>query len=276
MTAPGGRPGGATGGAGRQPAGSRRGGDRRWRLVRARNDAVPASVRRFMRRARQRRLRAARPWAVICGVLGVAGLAAWLVYGTSVFGVRDVRVTGTEILSPVQVRQAAEVPNGIPLARVDLDAIRARVGALVPVDRVTAYRDWPGTLVIAVVERTAVAVVPQGGRFGLLDGAGVVFQTVGPRPAHLPVVRLATPGPQDPATRAALQVLAALTEELRAQLVAVAVEGSARIRLELRGERKVIWGDATESATKAKVATALLRREATTIDVSAPDVVTFR
>jgi cell division protein FtsQ len=46
--------------------------------------------------------------------------------------------------------------------------------------------------------------------------------------------------------------------------------------LDLRGEREVIWGDATESATKAKVATALLPREATTIDVSAPDVVTIR
>ena len=35
------------------------GGGRNWRLVRADTDAVPSSVRRFMARARQRRLRAA-------------------------------------------------------------------------------------------------------------------------------------------------------------------------------------------------------------------------
>ena len=39
-------------------------GPRRWRLVRARSDAVPASVRRFNQRAQQRRMQAARPWLV--------------------------------------------------------------------------------------------------------------------------------------------------------------------------------------------------------------------
>ncbi|HEV7713849.1 MAG TPA: peptidase S33, partial [Asanoa sp.] len=43
---------------------------RRWTLVRAGSDAMPSSVRRFMRRARRRRVRAALPWAV-----GAASLA---------------------------------------------------------------------------------------------------------------------------------------------------------------------------------------------------------
>jgi len=251
-------------------------GDRRWRLVRAGPDAVPSSVRRFMRRARRRRLRAALPWAVTTAALVVAGLAAWLVYGSTVLGVKEVQVTGTDLLAPEYVREIVAVPANRPLARVDLAGVRRRVEALTQVDRVTVTRDWPGTLVVAVQERTAVAVVPRGKQFVLVDGEGVAYHTVGERPAHLPFVRLGDPRPGDLATRSALQVLGALTDELRDQLTELVVEAPARIRLELRRDREVIWGDATESATKAKVATLLLARDGKTIDVSAPDVVTIR
>jgi cell division protein FtsQ len=249
---------------------------RRWRLVRARTDAVPSSVRRFTQRARQRRMRAALPWAICAAVVALGGLVAWLVYGTALLGVDDVRVTGTDLVSAEDVLAAADVPPGTPLARVDLADVRRRVARLAPVDQVTASRDWPGTLLIEVQERIAVAAVPSGQRIVLVDAAGVGYTTLPERPAHLPLVRLATPGPDDPATRAALTVLAALTDDLDEQLTELVVEAPARIRLKLRKGREVIWGDATDSEAKAKVATVLLERKGRTIDVSAPDVVTIR
>jgi cell division protein FtsQ len=251
-------------------------GGRNWRLVRADTDAVPPSVRRFMARARQRRLRAALPWAAGAGVLAVVGLLVWVVYGTAVLGVRDVRVVGAESVDPAAVRVAASVPLEVPLARVDLDEVRDRIQAIPPVDRAVVSRDWPGTLVVEVVERTPVAAVPVGRQFVLVDDEGVAYRTVTRSPAGLPLARLARPGPDDVNTRAALTVLSALTKELREQLVAVSVEAPARIRLELRGDRTVVWGDDTASETKAKVSTALLAREGDTIDVSAPSVVTIR
>ncbi|MEH0937583.1 cell division protein FtsQ/DivIB [Micromonospora psammae] len=262
--------------AGTDGGGPRRGPVRRWQLVRAGTDAVPPSTRRFMARARQRRMRAALPWAVAGGVLAVAGLVAWAVLGSGLFGVREVRVVGADLVTPVEVREAAAVPDGVPLARVDLAATARRIGALAPVERATVSRDWPETLVVTVVERTGVAAVPQDGQFVVLDRAGVVFRTAPQAPDGLPVVRLATPGPDDAGTRAALEVLAALTPQLRAELSELTVEGLARISLTLRGERKVVWGDATRGPEKARVATALLDRDAATIDVSAPDVVTFK
>jgi cell division protein FtsQ len=250
--------------------------DRRWRLVRARPDAVPPSVRRFMRRARRRRLRAAMPWALGVTLLTIGGLLSWMVYNTPVFGVEQVRVAGVDLLTEEQVRAAAAVEPETPLARVDLDAVRDRVAELTPVDEVTVTRDWPRTLLVEVQERIAVAAVPRDGRMLLVDAAGVAYHTVPRRPAHLPLVRLARPGPDDPATRSALLVLAALTDELHEQLTELVVEAPARIRLRLRQGREVIWGDATENETKAKVATVLLAKEGTTIDVSAPDVVTVK
>lgn len=251
-------------------------GTRNWRLVRADTDAVPASARRFMARARQRRLRAVLPWAVVGGVLAVVGLLGWMVYGTAVLGVRQVRVVGAETVSAAQVRAAAAVPPQVPLARVDLDAVRDRVQALAPVHRAVVSRDWPGTLVVQVVERTAVAAVPIGPEFALIDGDGVAFRTAGERPDALPLARLVRPGPDDVRTRAALTVLASLTKELREQLLAVSVPAPAQIELELRHHRTIVWGDDTESETKARVSTVLLGRKGDKIDVSAPEVVTIR
>lgn len=246
------------------------------RLVRARREAVPASLRRFNRRARRRRLRAAAPWAAALGVLLVVGSVAWLWYGTSVLGLRHVRVDGTAILSPAQVVEAAAVQPGTPLARVDLDEVRRRVAVLPPVAQVTVDRDWPDGVRISVVERTPVAAVPTEGGFQLVDGDGVVFHTVPTRPPGLPQVRLDHPGPQDPTTRSVLRVLAALTPQLRERLVEVVAEAPARIRLLLPHNRMVIWGDASDNETKAKVATALLDHPGAEIDVSAPEVVTVR
>ncbi|GIF11928.1 cell division protein FtsQ/DivIB [Actinoplanes teichomyceticus] len=251
-------------------------GTRNWRLVRADTDAVPPSARRFMARARQRRLRAALPWLVGAGVLLVAGGLLWLVYGTSVLGVRTVEVAGAQTLGAEQVRAAAAVPAGRPLARVDLDDVAARVRGLAPVDRVVASREWPSTLRIEVVERVAVAAVPVRGQFELIDDDGVPFRVVAAPPAGLPLARLATPGPADANTHSALTVLAALSDDLREQLVAISVTSPVAIRLELRKDRVVIWGDDTDSEQKSKVATALLRRKGDEIDVSAPTVVTIR
>ncbi|WP_433533577.1 cell division protein FtsQ/DivIB [Micromonospora sp. CA-263727] len=257
------------GGAGRRPT-------RRWQLVRAGSDAVPASTRRFMARARRRRMRAALPWAVAGGVLALAALVAWLLLGTGLFGVREVRVEGAELVTAVQVRDAVGVPDGVPLARLDLAELAGRVGALPPVERATVTRDWPEAVVVRLTERTGVAVVPRGEQFVVVDATGVAFRTLPQRPDGLPLVRLAEPGPDDPDTQAGLAVLAVLTPQLRAELVEVTVEGLARISVQLRGDRTVFWGDATRGADKARVATALLGQEAARIDVSAPDVVTFQ
>jgi len=252
-------------------------GGRNWRLVRANTDAVPSSARRFMARARQRRLRAAAPWVVTAGALAVAGALAWVVYGTAVLGVRDVKVVGAQLIDPVQVEQAAGVPTDEPLARVDLGAVRARVRAIPAVDRVTVKRGWPSTLVIEVVERTAVAAVPTTpGKMTLIDASGTPYREVSRKPDGLPLVRTAKPGPADLNTRSALKVLGALSPELREQLIAISVAAPAQIHLELSKDRTVVWGDDTENETKSQVATALLKKASTEIDVSAPLVVTIR
>lgn len=214
-------------------------------------------------------------WALPgAGVLAVVAVGGWIALGTSVFGVRAVEVTGAEIAGEEAVRASAGVTEGTPLLRVDTDAVRDRVAALPSVASVDVSRSWPGTLVIAVTERVAVAVVADDDGFLMVDAAGVVFHRVAEPPDGVARLVVAAPGPDDPATIAGLRVLDALTPRLREELVRVVAESPGRIRLELAGSRVVVWGDAEHSEQKAEVATALLDQPVTRIDVSAPGVAT--
>ena len=97
----------------------------------------------FRKRRRWGRLGRMRPWlgALLAVVLLVAG--AYVVWFSPLLATEEVSVTGTGALAPVQVREAARVPIGEPLARLDLDAVRGRVASLPEVKSVRVTRAWP-------------------------------------------------------------------------------------------------------------------------------------
>nr|WP_205864039.1 FtsQ-type POTRA domain-containing protein [Planosporangium mesophilum] len=245
-------------------------------MVRARREAVPTSVRRFSERARRRRLRAAVPWLVGLGVLALLAALGGVGYATPVLGVTDIRVTGARLVTADQVRAAARVAPGTPLVRVDTGAVARRVGGLPAVDRATVSRSWPHALVVRVVERTPLAVVPAGDGYVVIDRTGTVFDRAAQPPAGLPVIKLRTPGRGDPATRAALTVLAVLPSQLRDPMAVLVADAPARIRLELSDGRQIVWGDSTQNDEKARVAILMLSGPQKVTDVSAPSVVTTR
>lgn len=250
--------------------------ERRWRLVRAGRDAVPASVRRFSARARRNRLRTALPWLVAATVVVALAIGVAVVYLTPVFSVERVRVEGTGVLSVDQVRVAAAVRLGEPLARVDTDEVHRRIAALAPVRVVDVSREFPGTVVIRIAERTAVAVVSRVDGMWLIDAVGVPYLSITERPVGLALLRIPAPGPDDQTTRAALTVLNALPPALRELLAVLVAEAPARIRLELVDGRVIIWGDASQSDAKGRVAVVMITKPGRTLDVSAPELVTVR
>jgi cell division protein FtsQ len=249
-------------------------------LVRATSTAIPASVRRFNARARARRIRSARPWFLAAALVALGGVVSFLFYGTSLLGVARIAVTFTGgdpgYVSAADVRAAAGVPAGSPLASVDLRAAAVRVEGLVAVAGASVSRHWPRTLAIEVSPRRAVAAVPFGDAALLIDRSGVVFQHVARVPAGLVELRLRTPGPHDQTTRAALSVLASLPADLRDRVDAVEATAPTRISLRLSDGHTVIWGDDAENSTKARVVLSLLAEPGKVIDVSAPPLVTVR
>ena len=234
---------------------------------------------------RSRRAFARRQWArrwltwkyVLLVLLVVALLVggAWLFWFSSYLAVRTVEVSGAERLGGAEVRAAAAVPDGEPLARVDLTAVQARVQALADVRAAEVTRTWPDTVTITVEERVPVAVVEIGGTLRGLDTEGVVFREYRSAPEGLPRVETPADTGRDALLEAA-GVVSALPGDLTRRVDHVEVATVDQISLELRDGRTVVWGSAEESEAKAEVLAALLEQPGSTYDVSVPSQPTIR
>lgn len=208
-------------------------------------------------------------------VLAFVGGWLYLIYGSPVFAARDVEVTGNAKLSDREITAAAAVPLGTPLARVDLAALEAKVLRLPRVQTVAVERSWPNTVRVRVTERVPVATVSRNGTWWVVDDEAVVVETARKRP-KLPVLDVASPSPKDAATRSALTVLERLPEKLADRTRKVSAETPDSVQLHLPKSVTVVWGNASQSAHKARVLSALRQAQpkGRTYDVSTPDTPT--
>jgi cell division protein FtsQ len=224
--------------------------------------------------ARHRRhrqlLRSLRPWAVGVGLVSVVVFATWVVAVSSWLAVSRVSVSGERVVSDQRVVQAAQVPIGRPLVRVDLAGIRRRVEAIPAVEHATVRRSWPHTVRITLTERVQVAVLNRGGRWHAVDKSGVVFQTLPRRTPGYPAIDVS--GPDQQLVRATAEVASALPPSLVRQVESIAASTADSIRLVLVRGRTLVWGSADDSTRKAQVATVLMRSSARTYDVSVPEL----
>lgn len=257
----------ARGRSGRRGRARGRGGwwTRRRREPRTEVAAVPGRRRRW-------------PWLLaIALVLVLLAGAVYAVFFSPLLGVRGVTIAGAPAELTAKVRAVVDVPDGTPLARVDLDAIAASVESVPEVAEVEVARSWPDTLAIDVVPRVPVAVTSANGQFWLLDAQGDPYLSVPAPPAGMITVQLVAPGTGDPSTSAALAVAASLTEQFRPQVAIVSARTAFDVELTLVDGRRVIWGEATDSAQKMQMLPALLSaQEGTEYDITDPSLVTVR
>ena len=211
--------------------------------------------------------------SVLVAVVGV-GLGLVL-YFTPAMSARDIVVTGIGVVTREEVLDAAQVRPGTPLLQINTNQVADRVAAIRRVASARVQRQYPSALRITIVERVPVVVkdFPDGPH--LFDRDGVDFATA-PPPPGLPYIDAANPGPTDPATKAALQVLTALRPEVAGQVGRVAAPSVASITLTLNDGRLVIWGTTDRTDEKAEKLAALLTQPGKTYDVSSPDLPTVK
>jgi cell division protein FtsQ len=211
-------------------------------------------------------------------VVGVFGVATWVMLGSRLLVVRHVEVVGTHLLSRDQVVGAARIHLGTPMVRLGAGAVRDRLEGIQEVEGVRVERRWPTTVRIVVTERVPVVVVRRGGAFEQYDRYGVLVLRSTSRPQGLPDLVVATPGPADAATGAALAAWRSLPPQLVRRLVAVEAPTTESITFRLSGGHTIVWGAAERAQEKLRLINALSRtaagRAARTIDVSSPEVVT--
>ena len=230
----------------------------------------PTTTRTRKRFARRQWARRWLAWRyVVAALLAIALVVGtvWLVFFSSVLAVQGVEVDGAQTLSEQEIRNVAAVPSGEPLARVDLDGVRARLEAMAVVRAAEVTRQWPDEVLIQVEERVPIAVVEIGGRIRGLDADGVVFRDYPSAPADLPRVRTST-GTGSDALREAAQVVAALPAALsrrvelrRGRHRRPDLPGAARRPEGGVGERGGIRREGQGAHPAAQAASAHLRRQ---------------
>ncbi|MEU6290569.1 cell division protein FtsQ [Streptomyces sp. NPDC046988] len=214
----------------------------------------------------------------------VAGGTVWVLYGSNWTRVDGVSVSGTRVLTPAQVREAADVPVGEPLVSIDTEAVEARLRRKLPrIDEVDVERSWPHGIGLKVTERTPVLIVQKGKNFVEVDDEGVRFATVSRAPKGVPALEL-EPGRSgsagaslrrfgdDRLVREAVRVAGRLPAAVARDARLVKVRSYDDISVELSGERTVAWGSGEQGTDKARALAALMKAtpKARHFDVSVP------
>ena len=212
-------------------------------------------------------------WSALLSVV-VVGLGL-LLYFTPIMSARNIVVTGLGAVSQDEVVGSAAVQSGTSLLQVDTDAVAERVAAIRRVASARVQRQYPSTLRITVIERVPVVVKDYPDGSHLFDKDGVDFATA-PPPPGVPYLDAENPGPSDPATKAALQVMTSLRPEVAGQVGRVSAPSVAAITLTLTDGRVVVWGTTDRTEEKALKLGALLTQPGQTYDVSSPDLPTVK
>jgi len=221
----------------------------------------------------------AHPWKAAFFVLAVVAIIAgvtWALLGSKFLVVRSITVNGAPDIPRSQVITAAGVRAGTPLIRISTGTVARRVERLTLVESARVTRSWPNAITITIVERTAALAVREPAGWDLVDRYGVVLKQVQSRPHGLPRLRTST-APDllrgNPAVFAAATVGRELPARLAAKVRSIAAPTADTVTLYLRHHRTVVWGDASQTAMKAKELAILMRGRARYFDVSDPRAV---
>ncbi|MET7361485.1 FtsQ-type POTRA domain-containing protein [Streptomyces sp. NPDC005562] len=218
---------------------------------------------------------------VLVVLLGAGGV--WALYGSQLLRLEQVKASGTEVLTPREVREAADAPVGAPLISVDTEAVEDRLRSKLPrIDSVDVVRSWPHGIGLKVTERKPVLLIEKGGKFVEVDAKGVRFATVDQAPKAVPRLELAPDRESGAASlrrfgtdrllREAVRVAGDLPPTVAGATRTVKVRSFDAISLELSGGRTVAWGSGEKGRTKASTLIALMKAapKASHFDVSVP------
>lgn len=221
-------------------------------------------------------------WVALSLIVTVVG--SFAATRTELLDVDEIRIVGASVsLNESSVLEALSITVGSPMTGVDLDEVARRVAALPKVAGVEVERDWPGAVVVWIVERRAVVnAVGSDGRLAALDADGMVLEHLDAADPSLPTIRV--DGVRHPGVRLSglgslLDAADAVTEDLAAWIVALVPTGDG-VRAELVGgvEADLGLGDDYRDEMRA-LATVLHRVELSCIvriDVSVHDIPVVR
>ena len=268
---------------GELPEGTRRVGD------------IRASERRRERDERAKRARAKyrryilRILIVLAAILAVFFGCIFL-YRSNAFLITNVQVEGTSHLTSQEISQTAAVPDDATLLRLDSGGIVERLKGNAWVQDAHVERVFPDTIVIQITERTpgAVVKITEKKRWVVSgDGTWLSAATKDDWKSAMRIIdvskALSTPVSgsdcNDGGIKNALQIIGAVSPDLKEQIKSISAESSVKTSLNLKNGVTVAFGDSGDVELKEAVIWALLDKykgKVSYINVRVPSNPTYR
>jgi cell division protein FtsQ len=204
----------------------------------------------------------------------------WLWFrNSSLVSVRHVTITGESGPDAAQIRTALiSAAHTMSTLNVRMNRLDNAVAPYPIVKDLAVTTQFPHAMRIRVIEQLAVGTVQAGGHKTAVAGDGTLLHDVVVSPS-LPVIPLRVPPGgarvSDPNAIAAVRLLAAAPDQLRAKLSEVTTVASHGLVAQVRGGPSLYFGDGTELAAKWLAASEVLADPgsagASYIDVTFPD-----
>ncbi|MDY3127818.1 MAG: FtsQ-type POTRA domain-containing protein [Corynebacterium sp.] len=203
---------------------------------------------------------------ILCIVAGIAGA---VIYFVPVFKVSGIDVHGNSHLSVEQVVDTAAIEPGTNLVRLNVEQVARNVASLPWVSSATVQRALPDRVDVIIEERKAVGFISAADGTHLIDEDGKEFVIDTPPQTAVEITEN-----YDPADLSApVEVIAALPEDVRAQVAAIAVEDPYSLRLWLEDGRNIFWGANVDNANKVQALKTVLGMEGDSWNISNPNLV---
>lgn len=194
---------------------------------------------------------------------------------TPLLSVENIRVTGVSKASQKAIEQAVKSQLGVPLPLVSNQAVAESLSKFSFIESFSIVSELPHTLHIAISERQPIAVVDIKGVAYLYDPAGVRLGEASFKDEYPRVYSGAEPKDSD-SFALAIEVLLALPANLLPRVSKIDAKSKDDVTMQLRGNagQRIVWGDASQSALKSRVLSALIQNQKltdrVTFDVSSP------
>lgn len=226
---------------------------------------------------------------VVVAVLAVI-FGAIFVYRSDLFHVNNVQVNGAEHLTSQEITSIAAVSDDSTLLRLDSAGIKARLEDNAWIQDVAIHRVFPDTIVIDITEREPGAVAKINDKSNWVistDGTWLSAATTDDWENAMKIIDVSPSMPApisgsecaDGGITNALNILNAISDDLRSRIVSISAESSIKTSLNLEDGITVAFGDSSDVEMKEAVINSLLSEyggRISYINVRVPSRPTYR
>ncbi len=136
------------------------------------------SQRRKLRRKKKnfRILRQTTVFFIIVALISVVGYIAYMSVTTGMFGVSEIQVEGTEILTNDQIVEASGIQEGENIFLLNLNNIRFNINKVVSAKNIYIRKVLPNKIIISIEENQPIGIFSQEGQNYYIDSDGRLME----------------------------------------------------------------------------------------------------